>query len=181
MKSTLRAFTRAALCALAFSASAAHAVAITYSVADIPDATPGQDLWRYSYEVSGPFGAFGGFTLIYPYASFGDLNLTNATPPGDWFVTLINPDPSLTANGLFSAQALMAFGSTPPGTFDVEVVWKASGTPGVQTFEVFDDSFAVVAEGLTRPAGTVPEPGSLFLAALGAGVLLLRRHVSQKR
>lgn len=167
-------------CVLLFSGlllgTQARAVTVQYEATDLPDLVAGQDRWSYHYEISGSFGAFEGVNLLYAADGYADLDLTVAPDPALWSSLITPPDPAFTADGLLGLTALAA---TSPHKlpFTLEFTWLGSGNPGVQGFEVFDDSFNITASGRTRPpsAAGVPEPGSLLLLA-GALALLVQRR-----
>jgi hypothetical protein len=59
--------------------------------------------------------------------------------------------------------------------FTVSFEWLASGTPGAQTFEVYDFNFDTVASGQTAP---VPEPATFILVGSGLlGLAGLRKKI----
>lgn len=152
-----------------------QAVTIHFVAQDLPDVVAGQDRWSYAYSLSGTFADFGGVNLLYPAAAYADLAVGVAPDASRWSNTVTQPDPILGADGLLS---LSAIGAQNPVElpFTVEFTWLGSGSPGAQDFEVFDDSFDVVATGQTAPLGTpaIPEPGGLLL--VGSALALLSRR-----
>ena len=153
--------------ALGFS-SAASAVTITYQVTDLPDVVAGEDLWKYSYTVSGSFGAFGGFNILFTPTLYKSLENPPPAVNGDWLVSTTEPDAGLPADGLYSATALVSNPSLAD-PFTVSFVWLGRGNPGAQPFEVFDDTFAVLEIGQTQLPGPAqaPLPGTAALLCLG--------------
>lgn len=155
----------------------AEAGTITYEAIDLADTTPGEDLWQYSYMLSGftfPLGF--GFDLFFPLSQgylFGDLETDPPEPNADWDVISIQPDQNLPADGFLDALALVNNASLAD-PFTIAFIWNGTGTPGTQLFEIFDDTFAVIDGGVTVPAGgttPVPEPGTLLLFATGMGLV----------
>jgi hypothetical protein len=102
----------------------------------------------------------------------GDIK--NTPPPNaDWDTLALQPDPGLPADGLYDALALVNNASLADA-FVVDFIWRGTGTPGTQRFEIFDDTFAVIDEGGTIPAGgptPIPEPTTLALVLSGAALL----------
>ncbi|MBX3670122.1 MAG: hypothetical protein KF778_17105 [Rhodocyclaceae bacterium] len=168
----------AAFCAACLAAGSAGAAAsIQFTPVDLPNVTPGFDLWQYEYSVSGNFVAFGGFNLLFSPTLYAQLENPPPAINADWFASTLEPDPGLPADGLYSATALIGSPSLAD-KFIVSFVWLGNGTPGAQPFEVFDDSFNITESGRTRtPGQPVPEPGTLGLLA---GALLLARRLSAK-
>jgi hypothetical protein len=161
-----------AMCLLGCNAWAAT---ITFTATDLPDAVPGQDLWHYQYTVNGIFVAFGGFEVLFDAGRYSLLQDPAPAVNGDWSVVITQPDAGLGTSGLYTATALTGAPSLA-NTFALDFVWLGSGNPGSQPFDVFDDSFALIAQGSTTARGgstPVPEPTSIALVA--AGLLLLRR------
>ena len=159
---------------LTLSSVTARATTITYEATDLADITPGEDLWQYRYLVSGvtfPLGS--GFDIFFPLANgflAGDLTNT-PSPNADWDTIALQPDPGLLDDGRYDALALVNNASLADA-FVMDFVWRGTGAPGSQRFEIFDDTFAVIDEGITSPAGgtPVPEPGTLTLL-VGPGLL----------
>lgn len=149
------------LCAFPEPASSA---VISYTAVDVSDVTVGEDLWRYDYAVSGAsFGSFEGFSLRFDPALYGALEDPPVSPSGDWFVSVVQPDAGLPADGIYNALALVD-GASLADVFSVSFVWLGTGTPGAQAFELYDDSFSVTETGRTRAPGvSVPEPAAVLL------------------
>jgi hypothetical protein len=156
--------------------SAARATTIRYQATDLTDVVAGEDRWKYRYQVSDfAYPAGYGFDIFFRKVDgfrFGDLENPPPAPNGDWDVITIQPDPLLPDDGRYDAVALVDNPSLAD-FFTVQFVWRGAGKPGSQKFEVFDGGFAVLQTGQTIPLDqTVPEPGTLGLAAVGAGGLL---------
>lgn len=139
--------------ALLFTAPAtAHAASIEYRAIDLPDATPGEDLWEYRYTLSGVSLLSGqGFDVYFAVANgflFRDLVDPQLGPSSDWDVLAIQPDPGLSFDGLFDAVALVDAPSLSVD-FISTFIWGGTGTPGAQRFEVFDEQLQVIESGTT--------------------------------
>ena len=64
---------------------------------------------------------------------------------------------------LYDALALVNNASLA-NAFVVDFIWRGTGTPGSQPFEIFDDTFAVIDEGTTT---TIPEPTTGAIKSAG--------------
>lgn len=153
---------------------AASGTEIFYEAHDLADATPGTDLWQYSYSVQDfVFPAGFGFSILFDYTRYGRME--PPAPAGDdWDVIVLQPDPALPADGLYDALALMGSPSLS-NAFVQTFVWLGPGTPESQPFAVYDSSFQTIDTGLTA----VPEPSTgmlMTIALLTAG--WIRRHRS---
>lgn len=160
--------------------STVASAAITYTATDLTDTTPGQDLWRYRYAVSGPLAAFNSFDIRFsPAALYSALAASTASSRVNLFVT--QPDPGLAADGIVSVVAgpsgLLA---SDVDTVDVDFVWLGGPTaaPASQDYDIVDDGFQIIGGGQTRLVSTqaLPEPGALALVTLG--LLLIGRGKS---
>lgn len=157
----------AGLIALGLSAAQpAHAVSITYSVANESGST-----WVYSYTVANDSLASGlnEFSIFFAPESFADLEV--AASPGDWDSLVVEPDTELPDDGFLDSLLLsgtLGLGSSTDG-FQVRFTWLGVGLPGAQSFSVLDpETFESLFDGRTRSAATpVPEPASLALICLG--------------
>lgn len=167
----------ALLGALLATAGSASALTIQYQATDIADALPGQDRWTYDYQINGALLAFEGFNLLFPASNFADLQLTQAANPSMFFDYIVSPDPLLPADGFYSATALGNI-NVSQLPLQIEFTWLGSGAPGAQPVELFDASFNVVGQTVTRltsPTNNVPEPGSLWL--MGGALALAYRFL----
>lgn len=173
------------LLCFAFFLPVARAGTITYLATDLTDTTPGQDLWQYRYLLSGfSFGLNSGFDIFFPLSDgylFGDLENDPPEPNPDWDVLSVQPDTNLPADGFLDALALTNSPSLA-APFTITFIWRGTGTPGSQPFEIFDDTFTVIDEGGTVPAGgtPVPEPTSALLFLSGVALLWGGKRVRQR-
>src|SRR2546426_885314 len=79
---------------------------IFYQATDLADTTPGQDLWRYNYVVSGfSFQANQGFSVFFAPLAFTQLQNPPPLVNADWSVLSIQPDLVLHDPGFYDAQA----------------------------------------------------------------------------
>ncbi|MCC6533327.1 MAG: hypothetical protein IT531_12310 [Burkholderiales bacterium] len=158
-----------------FSVNAA--TRISYQVSDLADSIPGQDLWRYSYSVSGNFPQFFGFEILFETPKVASLTGNPVAPNADWSVSTIQPLPGVPAAGLYTAMALKSAPSLA-APFDVTFIWNGPGSPGAQSFNVLDDMFGLVASGTTAP---IPEPENYVLMGIGLLILLARLRPRTRR
>lgn len=144
---------------------------------DLPDTTPGQDLWRYAYNVSGfNFQMNEGFSVFFDAQLY--RNLANPAPSLSpiWSVIAVQPDVLLQAAGYLDALALTSSPSLAT-TFQVDFVWLGQGTPGAQPFYIYDPTFAPISSGNT----SIPEPGAWLILSLGILLWLGRRTVGFRK
>lgn len=173
-------FVKGALLALLFSPVGASALTITYDATDLADVTPGEDLWRYSYQVSGfSFSANQGFSLSFDHTRYANLQDPPPSVAG-WDTFTLQPVPFLSIDGTYDALAQID-GAAIVDPFLLDFVWLGgSGTaPGTQAYSLYTvDTGGLVTEigqGVTRSAnGAVPLPSTVWL--IGAGWLGWRRR-----
>jgi hypothetical protein len=166
------------LCSIAAPAAA---VTISFEVTDLPDALPGEDLYRYEYSLSDfPFPAGYGFSIFFNHALYTSLESPPPPVGPDWDILSIQPDPGLPDDGLYDALALVDTPATLSG-FTIEFVWLGAGVPGSQPFVIYDSAFETIESGQTRTRVVgVPETPALglILLVLFAPVLCARRRVA---
>jgi len=169
------------LCSAAMMAfwSTSDATTIVYDLSNVAGNT-----WQYDFTITNDTlpGAIDEFTVFFDRNLFE--NLQAGSQPADWDPFVAQPDPSIPADGFFDVLALA--GGIDPGTtlggFQVLVDFLGTSTPGNPYFTIVDpNSFATIAEGVTRSsvAAQVPEPGTLALfaaALLAAGMTGARRR-----
>jgi len=164
----------------------AQAITIAFEATDLPDTSPGDDLWQYTYLVNDFLPQANlAFETLFAAVLYSDLQ---DPPPGvaDWDILTFQPDPNFPDPGRYSALALID-GASLTGPFTVSFVWLGGlgSTPGVQPFELneFDDQGLFVqtlATGLTQPAGSttpIPEPGTAVLVGTGLVSLAVLRNL----
>ena len=149
---------------------AVHAAgSISVQATDLADATPGQDLWRFTYLLDGfDFQANQGFSVFFNYLTFADLHNASPSSSSIWNAIAVQPDALLQADGFFDAQALV---NSPSAAipFSVDFVWLGAGRPGPQSFYTYDTNFRPIVSGST----IVPEPDLATLSGAGAAVAAL--------
>jgi len=168
-------------------AAIARAATIEFVASDLVDTTPGEDLWRYDYTVSGRNFLQSEFFDIYFSANLYGMLTAAAGPNADWDVAILQqPNPANLPpfdRGMFDAFALTDNPSLS-GTFSVNFVFLGSGSPGSQKFEIFDAASTLAESGFTRaPGQVIPEPSTAapFFIALVAGAIQLRRRSEIRR
>ena len=138
-------------------------VTFRFAVVDLADTTPGQDLWEYSYQVSGlTLTAGQGFTIFFDFTRF---TLLQSPPPlvnADFDPLVVQPDLNLSSNGFYDAQALRNNPSFAD-PFKLRFVWlgTAGTSPDAQPYTVYNADFSTQSQGQTT---SVPEPSALALA-----------------
>jgi len=162
--------------------SALASAGVSYTVTDLPDTTPGQDLWRYQYSIGGPLAAFNAINLLFAPTDYSDLSVIGSTARVSALAA--QPDPTFPADGMLTVTALNLLLATDVETVDLDFIWLG-GTgraPGAQDYQVLDENFIEVGSARTRLTGTqggpqvVPEPSPLaLLAAAVLALLTLRR------
>ena len=151
--------------------------AIDFLATDLTDTTPGQDLWRFTYSLSGfTFQANQGFSIFFDYLSYANLQNPTPNPSSSWSTIAVQPDVLLHEDGFFDAQAL----ANSPLTsipFSVDVIWLGTGTPGPQIFYTYDANFTPIFSGST----SVPEPQPWMLSGLAAACVVSWRVFQNRK
>ncbi len=163
--------------ALLCASSPAFAISITSETVSLGGTT-----YRSVYSVTndGSLGvgvAVGLFDILFDPAVYLESSLAIVTPTPlntEWDQLILASGPGVFP--AFDALALaggIAEGDTVSG-FALEYDWLGAGTPGVQPFEVYDpDTFELLEQGQTVTGSvTVPEPGAVWLLAIGLVSLL---------
>ena len=171
---------------LLITSSPIQASTVEFLAIDLTDTTPGEDLWRYDYTVTGSFQQAWFFDVLFDASLYRTLKDPSA-PNLDWdAIILQQPNPGELPpfdRGIFDAFALINNPSLS-GSFSVSFIYLGPGTPGSQMFEVFDAGANSVETGLTSPlAGEVPEPATAALVGFGliACAILYRRKIEIRR
>jgi len=163
-------------------ACTAHATLITHEFTNL-----GGNTWQAEYVVSNDTLAVAieDVTIWYDLGVYENI-VAVAAPPG-WDPLAVQPDPLLPDDGFYDALALAA--PLSPGAslggFVVQFDLVGATAPDSQFYEVFWNGFFDSDSGFTVPAQTtpgpvaMPEPGSLWLAALGTLGLARRRLARQ--
>jgi MYXO-CTERM domain-containing protein len=160
-------------------AAAAALLAPTFSQASLVThqyAALGGTHWAVNFAVvnDGSPASFAGFSVYFTPGAFSNLSL--ASSPAGWDSVVIQPDLALPSPGFFdtfaiAAQSVPGVGQSQAG-FRVLFDWTGpTPDPGRLRFTLNDANFNVIGQGLT-----VPEPGSVLLAALGLGALALTQR-----
>jgi hypothetical protein len=161
-----------------------RATTIDYIVTDLADATPGEDLWRYDYAVSGRTFLQSEFFDIYFNASLYGTLTSEPAPSADWDVLILQqPDPTKLQpfdKGIFDAFALTGNPSLS-GLFSVAFIYLGTGSPGAQPFDIFDANSNPLETGLTSvPAGVIPEPSTVTLSLIALVGFVMGLHRRRK-
>ena len=151
---------------------------IFYQAFNLTDSTPGQDLWRFSYTVSGfDVQASQGFSVFFTPSLYRQLQSPPPAVNADWNVIAVQPDLVLHDPGFYDAQALRSAPSLA-NEFNVTFVWLGLGTPGAQPYDIYNADFSTRFSGQTV---LVPEPAVPILVVIGfLGWLFLRRAFAHK-
>lgn len=148
---------------LVFATTPTMGAVVLFSAEDITD-LGGQDLWSYTFSVSG-VATDETLDIAFDPAVHGPLEVVASTP--GWFTSIAPSDIALAADGHVSL--LNANDSTSlPGIFDVRVVRFVPGPAGAVTFEHYDGLFNTLGTGISAP---IPEPASWTLLLIGLGLV----------
>ena len=137
--------------------------------------------WKYIYHVDGVFSAGDGFNLLYDFPKYASLAVTVPLNTTNWFQTTPVTDPSAAGPGIVNFIANVPI-SGVGGDFEVAFDWTVQGSPGSQTYELFDGNTLVAKSFQTTPTGAgvpVPEPGTMPLVL--AGLLLILRNIQRRQ
>jgi hypothetical protein len=148
------------------SASTARATLVEYETSNVSGNT-----WRYDYTVTNDSlsRSIDELTIFFTLGLYENVNFGGA--PAGWDALVIAPDPNLPDDGFYDALALgsgLAVGATLGGFYAV-FDWLGSGTPGSQSFSVFDAlTFDTLDVGFSVPRAAPPptpvaEPHTLSL------------------
>lgn len=171
MKKRYAALVVAAMLTLGLSGLANASNTISYVATDLANSVAGQDLWQYTYTVSGDSFAMGsGFAIDFENTLFVVTEQVQTSPSSDWFVE---------THGSYYDYNVVVYDATANGDnasladqFTVQFVWTGDGTPGAQWFSVYDIDFNVLEYGQTTAASSpVPVPGTVMLLGSALAVL----------
>ena len=140
-----------------------------FQAVDLPDVTPGENLWQYSFSLEGfAFRAGQGFTIFFD-TRYGNLAVSNHPANADWDLLMVQPNPPLNTPGYVDGLALV---DTPAlgQPFDVRFVWRGLGDPGPLPFVIYDTNYATIFAGQTattnRASPTLACPTNLIADTL---------------
>lgn len=113
----------------------------------------------------------GHFTLYFDETLFSGLSLLQS--PAGWDSALVPPDTAIPAPGFLDAFVLpntlpLVLGQSQGG-FTVQFAYSGIGLPPSLHYDIVDDNFNVLFQGLTV---AVPEPAGWQLGLLGGAALL---------
>ncbi len=152
----------------------ADPLSVTYTATQISGSQ-----WQYDYQLTGSFLSGDDLAVYFPLATSSNL-LDLGTGGPDWTTFVFQPDPNLPADGEFDMVANIDSPSLAP-SFDVQFQYSGTGSPGSQSFTLYDPNYLILATGLTVPStplSPVPEPAPLLL--LGSGMLILCGYVKRR-
>ncbi len=151
--------------------------AISYTALNLADVNMGDDLWRYTYTVTGDSFATGtGFAIDFEKSLFVLPERQQTAPNSNWdvytYASIINPDVFV-----YDAYALVDNASLAD-QFSIDFVWNGGVEgPGAQYFAVYNQNNGTVLQnGMTSP---VPVPAAVWL--LGSGLATLAGSRLRKR
>ena len=142
---------------------------ISYTALNLTDVNMGDDLWRYTYTVTGDSFVNGtGFAIDFETNLFTIPTSEQTAPNGDWYVQTYE---SIFYNSgevfVYDAYALVDNASLE-NQFSVDFVWTgAAAAPGTQYFVVYDQDAGTVLHNGVTTAAPVPVPAAIWL--LGSG------------
>ena len=140
----------------------AEATTLLFAATDLPDTTPGEDLWQYTYQANdATFQTNIGFSLSFDRTLYRNLEDPPPVVNADWHTQVFQSDSALPADGLYDALALVD-GASLADLFPVRFLWLGGSgtTPGAQPFEVdaFDAQGTLIR---TIETGLATAPGQM--------------------
>jgi len=167
----------AAMLTLSAAGLANASNAISYTALNLADENAGDDLWRYTYTVTGDSFATGtGFAIDFEKSLFVLPERQQTAPNSDWYIQTYTSEFESTI-AVYDAYALVDNASLAD-QFSIDFVWtgEAAG-PGTQYFAVYNQNEGTVLQnGMTSP---VPVPAAVWL--LGSGLATLAGSRLRKR
>jgi hypothetical protein len=166
MKKKYVSLVMAAMLTLGAAGLANASNAISYTALDLTDVNTGEDLWRYTYTVTGDSFASGtGFAIDFEKDLFVLSEGRQIAPNDDWDVWTGN-SAYYSEIAVFDAYALVDSASLA-NQFSVDFSWTGGvDGPGEQFYVVYNQNEGTSISGLTT-AAPVPVPAALLL--LGSG------------
>ena len=172
MKKKYASLVLAAMLTLGGTGLANASNAISYIATDLADINAGEDLWQYTYTVTGDSFATGtAFAIDFENNLFVLEENQQTAPNEDWevFTHASYYDSDDYPITVYDAYA-MNDNASLANQFSVDFVWKGGNAgPGSQYFVVYDQNDGTVLQnGMTAP---VPVPGTVLL--LGSALAAL--------
>jgi hypothetical protein len=162
------------LCTGAACTAKADPVSVTYTATQISGTE-----WQYGYSLSGSY--FSGDDLAVYFPPVTSSNLVDLGTGGpDWTTFAFQPDPSIPADGEFDMTANVDDPSLT-AVFDVQFDYSGAGSPGSQSFILYDPNFNIIDTGVTHSSvlPSVPEPAPWIL--VGSGLVALWQNARHQR
>ena len=127
--------------------------------------------WQYTYTLSGSLSSGDLLAIYFPVATSSAITNLSTTTSG-FTTSVLQADSSLPADGEYDILANSTT-SAFANAFNVRFTYSGTGTPGSQSFTLYDSSFATITSGTTTTSAVAaaPEPGSLALLGAGAAML----------
>jgi hypothetical protein len=162
------------LCTGAACTAKADPVSVTYTATQISGTE-----WQYSYSLSGSYFSGDDLAVYFPLATSSNL-VDLGTGGPDWATFAFQPDSSIPADGEFDMTANV----DNPGltaVFDVQFDYSGAGSPGSQSFILYDPNFNIIDTGATQSSvlPSVPEPAPWIL--VGSGLVALWQSARRQR
>jgi hypothetical protein len=167
MKKKYVSLVMAAMLTLGAAGLANASSAISYTALDLADVNTGEDLWRYTYTVTGDsFDSGTGFAIDFEKSLFVFSEGEQIAPNSDWDVwTYTSAYDSEIA--VFDAYAQVDSASLA-NQFSVDFSWTGGvDGPGAQFYVVYNQNEGTVLQNGLTTAAPVPVPAALLL--LGSG------------
>jgi hypothetical protein len=160
----------------------AQAGFISYEITDLGGAN-----YRYDYTITNDGSIttqIGLFDILFDPALYDEASLFNVSDPSleaDWSQMFLGSGIGVPAAfDAFANGSGIGVGGSVSG-FAVQFSWLGTGSPGAQTFEIYDpETFELLGGGTSTlqlpPVTAVPEPGTFALMTLSLAMLALQRR-----